>query len=227
MRIAELSATTGVPVPTIKYYLRERLLPPGERSAPNQASYGEPHVRRLRLIRAMIEIGGLPVARVREVLGAVDSTDTPVDDMLGEAHYALTDRDRGTEPGDGPMAEAARRRLDRLMADRGWSVDPAAPAAEEAVTVLATLHRLGRDDLADLLDVYADAAERIAAAELAVVGARTERDELVEGVVLGTVLGERLLAALRLLAHQDASGRRFPDSRSGRYQAGHRPAGTA
>src|SRR3954447_19100510 len=102
MRIAELSATTGVPVPTIKYSLRERLLPPGERSAPNQASYGEPHVRRLRLIRAMIEIGGVPVAGVREVLRAVDATDTPVNHMLGEAHYALMDRDQQT--GDDPVA---------------------------------------------------------------------------------------------------------------------------
>ena len=37
MRIAELSQTTGVPVPTIKYYLREGLLPAGELTSPNQA----------------------------------------------------------------------------------------------------------------------------------------------------------------------------------------------
>ena len=35
MRIAELSQTTGVPVPTIKYYLREGLLPSGELTSPN------------------------------------------------------------------------------------------------------------------------------------------------------------------------------------------------
>lgn len=29
MRIGELSRRTGVPVPTIKYYVREGLLPPG------------------------------------------------------------------------------------------------------------------------------------------------------------------------------------------------------
>ena len=42
MRIGELSRATEVPVPTIKYYLREGLLPHGELSSPNQASYGEP-----------------------------------------------------------------------------------------------------------------------------------------------------------------------------------------
>ncbi|WP_346281659.1 MerR family DNA-binding transcriptional regulator, partial [Pseudonocardia sp.] len=34
MRMAELSARTGVPIPTIKFYLREGLLPPGERTSP-------------------------------------------------------------------------------------------------------------------------------------------------------------------------------------------------
>ena len=37
MRISELSSVTGVPVPTIKYYIREGLLPRGERTAANQA----------------------------------------------------------------------------------------------------------------------------------------------------------------------------------------------
>jgi DNA-binding transcriptional MerR regulator len=208
-----------VPVPTIKYYLREGLLPPGERSAPNQASYGEPHARRLRLIRAMIDVGGLPVATVREVLGAVDTSDMPIDRMLGEAHYALTDRGDKTrndrvEAGEDPAEAAARRRLDRLIAERGWWVDPVAPAAAEVVTVLATLYRLGQDEFAELVDTYAAAADQVAA-DLDVVGNRAGREEMVESAVLGTVLGERLLAALRLLAHQHASGRRFPGARDG------------
>ena len=41
MRISELSARTGVPVATIKYYLREGLLPEGERTAPTQATYAD------------------------------------------------------------------------------------------------------------------------------------------------------------------------------------------
>ena len=53
MRIAELSRDSGVPVPTIKYYVREGLLPPGELTSPNQAQYDASHLRRLRLIRAL------------------------------------------------------------------------------------------------------------------------------------------------------------------------------
>ncbi|MEP6649003.1 MAG: MerR family transcriptional regulator, partial [Lapillicoccus sp.] len=55
MRLAELCAATGVPAATVKYYLREGLLPPGERVSATRADYGPPHVERLRLIRALVE----------------------------------------------------------------------------------------------------------------------------------------------------------------------------
>ena len=83
MRVAELSTATGVSVPTIKYYLREGLLPQGELTSPNQARYGEQHVRRLRLIRALIEVGGLSVARLREVLAVLDAPDGHINNLLG------------------------------------------------------------------------------------------------------------------------------------------------
>lgn len=60
MKVSELSTRSGVPISSIKYYLREGLLQSGVRTATNQADYGEPHVRRLRLIRSMTEIGELP-----------------------------------------------------------------------------------------------------------------------------------------------------------------------
>ena len=41
MRIAELSQKTGVPVPTIKYYLREGLLPEPVKTSRNMAYYPE------------------------------------------------------------------------------------------------------------------------------------------------------------------------------------------
>ena len=72
MRISELSGETGVPVPTIKYYLREDLLPPGTPTAPYQAEYGTEHARRLRLIRVLADIGNLPISTIRDVLGSID-----------------------------------------------------------------------------------------------------------------------------------------------------------
>ncbi|MGW9433903.1 MerR family transcriptional regulator, partial [Streptomyces decoyicus] len=85
MRMGELSRTTGVPVPTIKYYVREGLRPPGELTSPNQATYGEAHERRLRLIRALLDVGGMKVAEIADVLTAIDDPARPVHKVLGAA----------------------------------------------------------------------------------------------------------------------------------------------
>lgn len=45
MRLSELSKQSGVTTATIKYYLREGLLPPGERVTATQAEYDESHLR--------------------------------------------------------------------------------------------------------------------------------------------------------------------------------------
>ncbi|HET7822095.1 MAG TPA: MerR family transcriptional regulator, partial [Ornithinibacter sp.] len=49
MRISELSQASGVPLPTVKYYLREGLLMPGEATSRTRAEYGPAHVERVRL----------------------------------------------------------------------------------------------------------------------------------------------------------------------------------
>jgi DNA-binding transcriptional MerR regulator len=54
-----LSAQTGIPVATIKFYLRGNLLHPGVRTAVTPAQYEQSHVARLRLIRALLGPGGL------------------------------------------------------------------------------------------------------------------------------------------------------------------------
>ena len=94
MRIAELSSRSGTSIPSIKYYLREGLLPAGTSTGRNQADYGAEHLYRLRLIRALIDVGGLSVAAARDVLGAVDTPDLPGHTLLGTAHV----RRRTPEP---------------------------------------------------------------------------------------------------------------------------------
>lgn len=44
MRLSELSERSGVSTATIKYYLREQLLPPGRRVSATQAEYTDSHV---------------------------------------------------------------------------------------------------------------------------------------------------------------------------------------
>jgi hypothetical protein len=77
--------------------------------------------------------------------------------------------------------------------------------------VLATLHSLGQDDLAGLLDRYADAAQDLAEAEVRCVLGRPNVESILEGVVIGTTLGDTMLAALRRLAQADVSSRLTPN----------------
>lgn len=88
MKISELSQQTGIPLPTLKFYLREGLLPAGARSQPNQADYSEAHVRRAELIRALREVAGLSIAKIRTIVEAMEHGE-PTYDLMGETVDAL------------------------------------------------------------------------------------------------------------------------------------------
>ncbi|MEV6209615.1 MerR family transcriptional regulator [Kitasatospora sp. NPDC051914] len=210
MRIGELSRRTGVPVPTIKYYLREGLLPGGELTSPNQAQYGEAHVHRLKLVRAMVEVGKLSVAATRDVLQAIDEPGNSLHQVLGIAQAAVTPAVAATDP---DAWESAEKLVDGLVERHGWQVKPGNPARQALAQLVVTLRDLGQDDLLDVFDDYAVAAARLSTAELALIGRREGLDSKVEGAVLGTVLGDALIGAMRRLAQADASHRAFEDTR--------------
>ncbi|MFF1778761.1 MerR family transcriptional regulator [Streptomyces virginiae] len=213
MRIGELSRRTGVPVPTIKYYVREGLLPPGELSSPNQASYDDGHERRLRLIRALLEVGGLSVAAIGDVLVAIDDKEQPVHKLLGAAAQRLVPEYGDGGSHDDAEAVLARERVARLIEARGWHIQPGNKAADALAAALASLARVGHGSFAELLDDYADAAERVARVDLEYTARRADREGLVEAVVVGTVVGDAVFAALRRMAQVDASSRLFAEER--------------
>jgi DNA-binding transcriptional MerR regulator len=205
MRIAQLSRDSGVSVPTIKFYVRKGLLEPGELTSHNQAQYDDSHLRRLRLIRALAEVGGLSIAAIRQVLTAATAPAATLHDALGEAQYAITAR-CGYQA-RGATWQAAAQQAAELISRRGWQVSPVSPARELLTSVLAALRDLGQDDLLTLADAYAAPAEQIAAADLAAILRRPTLDSQLEGVIIGTVLGDTLIASLRRLAEEDTSAR--------------------
>ncbi|MEJ2871708.1 MerR family transcriptional regulator [Actinomycetospora sp. OC33-EN08] len=203
MRVGELSRRSGVSVASIKYYLREGLLPAGERTGPNQAAYGDDHLRRLRMIRALIDVGGLSVVATRDVLAAVDDPELPLFVALGRASGTTTAPEPSTDQDE--AWEAAERALAAEVDARGWQVSDQNPAWATAVGVLATYARLGDEDLAGQLGLYMTTMEEVAEQEVAAVVDRGDRARTVEGVVVGTVLGDTLLGAVRRLAQQHQS----------------------
>lgn len=203
MRIAELSSRSGTSIPTIKYYLRERLLPAGSATGRNQADYSEEHLRRLRLIRALIDVGGLSVAAARDVLAAVDVAQLPDHRLLGVASYALSRAPRRDR--DDPAWRAARDEVRALIRTRGWLIHDDSPNLDQVADGIAALRELGQEDLLDSLPAYFGAAEQIAKAEVDAVLRRGEAARMVEGVVTGTIIGETIIGAIRRLAHEHTS----------------------
>ena len=199
MRISELSARTGVPVATIKYYLRERLLPEGERSAPTQATYGERHVERLRVVRALIE-SGVSVAETRRVLDALD--DPPASPTTCSEPRTPPSCPRPSPTSTYPPPNGSSRD----SGGRPGMCDDQVLAG--VARALQGLDRAGFEVPDVVMSTYLDAIGRIARAEIA--GVPTDSPEAaVRYVVLGSVLVEPLLLALRRVAEQIASAERF------------------
>ncbi len=212
MKMSELSRVTAVPVATLKFYLREGLLHAGTATAKTQATYDDSHVERVRLIRALGEVGGLSLAAIGRVLAEIEHPETERLGVLGAAQRSLSDPGVDADtvsgaPGDtldvatGSVAEASRAHA--WLARRGWRVDAADPLIADLDRAWTACDHAGIGLDEDRLDGYGAAVEQIAAIDLASVPA--DPQAAVRQVVLGTVLVDRVLAVLRRLAQQHAA----------------------
>jgi DNA-binding transcriptional MerR regulator len=200
MLISELSRRTGVTVATLKYYLREGLLPPGTPLSATRGDYGATHEERVRLIRALIDVGGLSIGRVREVVDAHAHPPESRHGLLGVAHAVLR-----TPNHAGPTTDPL---IDRL----GWRVPGDSVARAQLAGALDRARRDGLDLSEETFLVYADAALLMAT--------RDVRDELGSGsaaealryVVLGNVLSDPIVIGLRRLAQEHVSAGKFGGS---------------
>ncbi|NNN31759.1 MerR family transcriptional regulator [Streptomyces sp. S3(2020)] len=211
MRLAELSERSGVSTATIKYYLREGLLAPGRQINTTTAEYDEEHLRRLKLIRAMIQVGRVPVATVREVLGHVDDESLPRAMRLGAAVWAMP---QVPEPAaDDEFVRGARVAMEELLRTLGWSnaqaMTTVSPAFRSLVVATAALRRLGYDWDPETLVPYARLMHQVAELDMEFMESHVSEAEKAEVAVLGVVLVEPMLQALHRLAQEEESTRRY------------------
>lgn len=207
MLVSELVRRTSVPLATVKYYLREGLLHPGRRITARSADYDETHVRRLALLRILREVGGVPVERLRTLVEASEDTSLSVHDMFARATDAMASPARQRGPHRAEAADIA----DRLIAMAGWSgVRQSSVNREKLAEVIEVL--LDRGEVPGrALAFYADAADRIAKAEIASLNEEKERVDLLEDMVVGTVVNGELLSVLRRLGEEHHSAQRFSE----------------
>jgi DNA-binding transcriptional MerR regulator len=208
--MAELSARSDVPIPTIRFYLREGLLPAGRLTSPNQATYAESHVRRLRLVRALLDIGGLSVEAAKQVISAMEAKSGNEVGALGQVHYGLT---VGRNPTAEEIPAAPIGRVDALIAERGWRVRGHNPARASLASALAMLDAIGRPELPAALTSYARVAEELAVREVDDLLALEGEDVRAEAVIATVVLGDAVLSALRRLAQESVLAERTSGNR--------------
>jgi DNA-binding transcriptional MerR regulator len=205
VRISELAERTGVPVATIKWWRREGLIPPGRTTSPNQAVYSDEHAARVRLLKVLRDVADVPVAALREITAALDDPGRPLHDVVGTAHAAL---DRGPLEPASPEALAV---VDDLLREIEWNVSTDAPARASLARAIDALTSVGVPLATSNLKTHAVAAGAVAAAEVksVAIGGDQSRDDVVRSVVVGTILYEHVLTALRRLAQEHESSERW------------------
>ena len=206
MRVSELAEASGVTVATIKYYLREGLLHAGTKLAPRLTDYDSSHVRRLRIIRLLREVGGVPVERLRAAALAADVDLPTPHDVLAVVADALAP---DPQP-PGPDREAMRVLANDLVAQAGWTrVRPDAKDRENLAAALERLAAIGLTPAEGDPTPYLRAADEVARADIAALQAGAGRGALVEQMVAGQVLFAEVLVVLRRLAEEHYSAERF------------------
>lgn len=199
MQISELARRSSVPLATVKFYLREGLLPQGLSTGATRAEYNDVHLARLRLVRSLVQVAGLSLSAIRKVLTAIDEPADSLQQAIGAAQAALPP----TAAQDTDVGAALA-----LVAELGWLVDPTCVAVRQLAMAMASLEAVGMDSVAPPLSEYGRAVYALAEQEVATVPTSSQ-EAAVRYVVAGTVFYEPVLLALRRLAQQDASLRRF------------------
>lgn len=220
LRISDLSRETGVSTATIKFYIREKLLPaPTLKTGRNMAYYDRSFVTRIRFIKELQQKRFLPLDVIKAILDQNDSIISPreVDTLLGlegtfyEAiHFT---------PGQLPMtAEQAEQRFRISKEELEFAVQQGAlePIDRGGVRYfegddLLMLETMAEIDQAGLraemipqqvsLPIYVDAIEKLAREELkmftrAVTG-KVEEGQVATMALAGVKLVERFIVLLR------------------------------
>jgi DNA-binding transcriptional MerR regulator len=197
MKVSELSQRSGVPLPTIKFYIREGLLPAGQRTSRNQADYTEEHLERLALIRALREDAELSVAAIARALKAADTAkDEPVQagiDALQRSFGPAIDE-------HGAAFKDAHAEVLRMAGARGWPVRAGDNSVRDAARALVLIWRSFPNERQ--LDGYLELADTLASHEVPAGWQRAEApNAALRYAMLGTMLLEPFLLAVRRMAH--------------------------
>ena len=221
MKISELAEASGTSIPTLKYYIREGLLPAGGTTSRTQARYTDAHLRRLELIAILQTELGMTVDKIGEVIreagrggeamlamGLSNARESRYGSREG-AHRPTRRNARGGDRPceDPPESGRALRCVHRMASTLHWKLKPQDPMVKDVAESVAIIMRaMPEARIERSLIEYARAMKSIADREIPDTFDPAGRPwESLRYAVLGTYLLEPLILALRRLAHAERS----------------------
>lgn len=222
LKMKDLEACTGVSRETIRFYIREGMLPEPERPRRNVAWYGPDHVERVRAIKRLQAERQLPLGAIRDLLDRADVR--ALAEGRGERIASLLPAmlDRGLEADGSDPLEA-------VAAVSGLTVEELRAMAEAGILEVDDEDRIDRRDrpiceawgrirqagfsaedgfTVDQLREYQRLLERIAELQVSTFmagrGARGTGDEAARSGAEGMLLSHELFGALHVKAALEA-----------------------
>jgi DNA-binding transcriptional MerR regulator len=203
MQLKELSIQSEVSAASIKYYLREGLLPAGETVHATRAQYSASHVERLELIQALRRIVGLNIEQIRGLLRMADDG-APRLELLAAVQRVVLELDTyATASGEVPTTAA-----DAVVHLRGWP-DSSSDARNALNAHLELMESLKIPVSGEVLDVYSKAMDDVAGRDIAATTAPESTDQLILTAAVGMHMHSKLLLKLLALAQASHAIRRY------------------
>ena len=159
LRVGELSRRTGVSTSAINYYVREGLLPPPLKTAPNMAYYDPGYVDMVNSIRVLQREKGLSLSEIKELLDS------------GEFRWTtgLTPEEFDTATGTTPGTRRALDRRKHIMAvasmvfsEKGYYATTISDIASAAGIAKGTIYWYFNNKRSIMISILDDIALEIA-----------------------------------------------------------------
>lgn len=204
LTVSDLARHSGISVSTIKYYLREGLLPQGDLAAQSRQYYGQRHLDRLAVIRALRDMAKIPIEMVRQLVGVLDQGGNPTFELIAMAIDALGRR-RTRETA---IERGVKQELLQLLASRRIHARPTSGALRDLTASVVILRRFSPGLHVKQLIPYLDYSLSLAEKEVTANADNvlSNPDRALTTAVLGTVLWEPLIVATRRIASEHFAG---------------------
>lgn len=203
MRVSELARRGDITIASVKYYIRIGLLPSGHAQSATRAEYDESHLERVRLIRTLADVGGLSIERIGEVVAALDHPPSSRHALLGTAHHVL--RENGT----GAVSDQAWRLVEPLAAPCEAGATGHSPASIALGRAITAAQTAGWSITSDTLHTWGQALREVARGDVVADLGDVSPAEALRYVVMGNLLTDPILIALRRVEQERRSVERF------------------